>query len=232
MIQMTEIQKSFANKLVLDGVSFQVQPQEIFGLLGPSGSGKTTIINILTDQLKHDSGSKSIEATAFETGLMLDQDGLYERLTVFDNLDIFANIYNISSDKITEALEEVGLEEVQKTEVSKLSKGMRQRLAMARAILHKPLILFLDEPTSGLDPVTANQVHKLILKMREQGTTIFLTTHNMDEAVKLCDRIGLLYQGKIVETGNPYEICQRHNAMKTVPDLEKVFFKMTGANLA
>ena len=156
MIQMTEIQKSFANKLVLDGVSFQVQPQEIFGLLGPSGSGKTTIINILTDQLKHDSGSKSIEATAFETGLMLDQDGLYERLTVFDNLDIFTNIYNISRDKITEALEEVGLEEVQKTEVSKLSKGMRQRLAMARAILHKPLILFLDEPTSGLDPVTAN----------------------------------------------------------------------------
>ena len=231
MITMTDVQKTFGTKLVLDGVSFTVEPQEIFGLLGPSGSGKTTIINILTDQIRHEAGSKIVEAKPFETGLMLDQDGLYERLSAYDNLELFAQIYGISKEKINEALENVGLGENAKTEVSKLSKGMRQRLALARATLHSPILMFLDEPTSGLNPVTANSVHQLILGLRERGTTVFLTTHNMDEAVKLCDRIGLLYEGKIVEMGAPLEICQRHNAMKTVPDLEKVFFKMTGGNL-
>ena len=231
MIKMTQIEKSFGEKRVLTDVTFSVYPKEIFGLLGPSGSGKTTIINILTNQLKYEAGEKIVNATAFETGLMLDQDGLYERLSCFENLELFASIYGISKKKILEALENVGLAEATKKEVAQLSKGMRQRLALARAILHTPKVLFLDEPTSGLDPVTAKKVHQLIEGLRDQGTTIFLTTHNMDEAVKLCDRIGLLHDGHIVEMGNPLEICERHNAMKTVPDLEKVFFKMTGANL-
>jgi ABC-2 type transport system ATP-binding protein len=228
---MTNIEKSFGPKKVLSDVTFAVYPKEIFGLLGPSGSGKTTIINLLTNQLKHEAGEKTVNASAFETGLMLDQDGLYERLSVTDNLELFASIYGISHESIMESLENVGLSDSSKKAVSELSKGMRQRLALARAILHTPKVLFLDEPTSGLDPVTAAQVHRLIEGLRDGGTTIFLTTHNMDEAVKLCDRIGLLHEGKIVEMGEPLEICERHNAMKTVPDLEKVFFKMTGANL-
>jgi ABC-2 type transport system ATP-binding protein len=108
---------------------------------------------------------------------------------------------------------------------------MRQRLALARAILHEPKILFLDEPTGGLDPRAARGIHKLLLHLRENGATIFLTTHNMEEAVKLCDKVALLHKGKIVEQGEPTEICKRHNAVKTVSDLEAVFIKMTGVEL-
>ena len=228
MIQMNNIVKRFGDQTVLSDVTFEAHEREIFGLLGPSGAGKTTIINILTNQFAADGGSHSIGATAFETGLMLDEDGLYIRLSCMDNLNVFADIYGIPHKKSAEALKNVGLESAAKKAVNKLSKGMRQRLALARAILHEPKILFLDEPTSGLDPTTASGIHKLILNLRDNGSTVFLTTHNMDEAVKLCDHIALLHKGKIVEQGSPAEICERHNAVKTVPDLEKVFIKMTG----
>jgi len=229
---MNKIVKRFGAQTVLSDVSFETSNQEIFGLLGPSGAGKTTIINILTNQLSPDSGSHSIGVTSYETGLMLDEDGLYSRLNCMENLNVFADIYGISRKKSKEALEKVGLADSAKKAVSQLSKGMRQRLALARAILHEPKVLFLDEPTSGLDPNTAQGIHKLIQGLREQGSTIFLTTHNMEEAVKLCDRVVLLHKGKIVEQGVPREICERHDAVKTVPDLEKVFIKMTGATLS
>ena len=232
MISMNKIVKRFGAQTVLSDVSFETSNQEIFGLLGPSGAGKTTIINILTNQLSPDSGSHSIGVTSYETGLMLDEDGLYSRLNCMENLNVFADIYGISRKKSKEALEKVGLADSAKKAVSQLSKGMRQRLALARAILHEPKVLFLDEPTSGLDPNTAQGIHKLIQGLREQGSTIFLTTHNMEEAVKLCDRVVLLHKGKIVEQGVPREICERHDAVKTVPDLEKVFIKMTGATLS
>ncbi len=149
MIQMNNTVKRFGQQTVLSDITFQVKEQEIFGLLGPSGAGKTTIINILTNQLKADGGSHSINAAAFETGLVLDEDGLYVRLSCIENLNIFADIYAISRKKSMEALERVGLAEAGKKPVNKLSRGMRQRLALARAILHSPKILFLDEPTSG-----------------------------------------------------------------------------------
>ncbi len=228
MIEMKDIAKSFAGKPVLSGVSCQVREGEIFGLLGPSGAGKTTIINILTHQLDADSGYFSIGAAPLETGLMLDEDGLFTRLNCLENLNVFAGIYGISRKKSMQALESVGLEDAAKKPVHTLSKGMRQRLALARAILHEPKILFLDEPTSGLDPRTARQIHNLIRNLRDDGATIFLTTHNMEEATNLCDRVALLHKGKIVEQGAPAEICQRHNAIKTVPDLESVFIKLTG----
>ncbi|MDR0373558.1 MAG: ABC transporter ATP-binding protein [Nitrososphaerota archaeon] len=231
MIKMNNIVKSFGGQPVLSDVTFETREKEIFGLLGPSGAGKTTIINILTNQLDADGGSHSIGATPFETGLMLDEDGLYPRLNCLENLNVFAGIYGIPRNKSMEALKRVHLEDASRKAVNTLSKGMRQRLALARAILHEPTVLFLDEPTSGLDPVTARGIHKLIQTLRENGATIFLTTHNMDEAVKLCDRIALLHRGKIVEQGAPAEICQRHNAVKTVPDLEAVFIKLTGVEL-
>lgn len=231
MIQVKNVEKSFGSQKVLSCVNFEVENGEIFGLLGPSGAGKTTLINILTKQLEPDGGTAHVGATSFETGLMLDEDGLYPRLNCLENLHLFVRIYGIPTEKSMEALQSVGLEYAAKKAVSALSKGMRQRLALARAILHSPKILFLDEPTSGLDPSTALGIHELIRGLREDGATIFLTTHNMDEAVKLCDRVVLMHKGKIVEHGKPLEICERHNSMRTVPDLGSVFINMTGVGL-
>ena len=231
MIKANNIVKHFGQQTVLADVSFEARDREIFGLLGPSGAGKTTIINILTGQLDADGGSFSIGATLFETGLMLDADGLYVRLSCLDNLNIFTEIYGIPRKKTREALKNVGLEDAAKKSVATLSKGMRQRLALARAILHEPKVLFLDEPTSGLDPATARGIHKLIQGLCDNGATVFLTTHNMDEAVKLCSQVTLLHQGKIVEHGDPAEVCRRHNSYRTMPDLEAVFIKLTGVEL-
>jgi len=231
MIKMNNIVKRFGTQTVLSDVNFEAKEKEIFGLLGPSGAGKTTIINILTNQLDADSGNYETGASLLETGLMLDTDGLYGRLNCIENLNIFADIYGIPRKKSLEALKNVGLEEAGKKAVNALSKGMRQRLALARAILHEPKVLFLDEPTSGLDPATARGIHKLIQGLCENGATVFLTTHNMEEAVKLCNHVALLHKGKIVEQGIPLEICERHNSVKTVPDLEAVFIKLTGVEL-
>lgn len=231
MIRMEGIVKRFGARTVLSDVSFRVAEGEIFGLLGPSGAGKTTIINILTNQLSEDGGEHGIGATPFETGLMLEEDGLYVRMNCLENLNVFADIYGIPHAKSMDALRGVGLEGDAKKPVSALSKGMKQRLSLARAVLHEPKVLFLDEPTSGLDPGTARGIHRLITGLRDRGSTVFLTTHNMDEAVKLCDRVALLHRGVIVEQGVPSEVCARYGAVKTVPDLEAVFIKLTGVEL-
>lgn len=228
MIEMNNVIKSYGDHQVLKGVTFRVEKQEVFGLLGPSGAGKTTIINILNKLIKADGGTCKVDVNSDKIGLMLDQDGLFTRLSCLDNLSIFADIYGIPRRKAMEALKQVGLEDAAKKAVGFLSKGMRQRVALAKAILHQPAVLFLDEPTSGLDPASARNIFRLLNTIKEQGATIFLTTHNMEEAVKICDRVAILYEGKIVEEGSPLEVCKKHNAIKTVPDLEAVFIKMTG----
>ena len=231
MIKMTNIEKTFGKQTVLSDVNFNVKEGEIFGLLGPSGAGKTTIINILTNQCKEDGGVKEVNALPHEIGIMLDIGGLYPHLNCLQNLNLYAEIYGLPKTLVTEVLETVGLADSAKKSVSKLSRGMTQRLALARAILCKPKLLFLDEPTSALDPGTSKGVCKLLEELRQKGATIFLTTHNMDEALKLCDRIALLHDGKIIEQGNPTEICERYNAVRTVPDLESVFLHLTGVEL-
>ena len=227
MIKMQHLAKSYGSKKVLYDVNFEVNSGEIFGLLGPSGSGKTTIINILTKQIAHDSGTFIVSADAFEMGLMLEEDGLYKRLTCAENLNMFATIYGMPKSKVDEVLKAVGLTDQKKQPVMKLSKGQRQRLAIARAIINKPKVLFLDEPTANLDPVTAKEIHQLIIDLKNTGTTVFLTTHNMEEAVDLCTKIALLNKGIIVEYGDPYEVCERHDSFKTVADLAAVFIKLT-----
>lgn len=231
MIKLENVEKRFGQQQVLTDVSFKVDEGEIFGLLGPSGAGKTTIINILTNQLKVDGGTKEVMAHPREMGIMLDIGGLYTHLNCLENLNLYAQIYDLPKNKPMEVLETVGLADSAKKTVSSLSRGMTQRLALARAILYEPKLLFLDEPTSALDPGTSKGVCKLLQKLRDEGATIFLTTHNMDEALKLCNRIALLHGGKIIEQGEPNEICERYNSVRTVPDLESVFLQLTGVEL-
>ena len=231
MIKMTNVQKTFDKQQVLTDVNLDIKEGEIFALLGPSGAGKTTIINILTGQYKVDGGTAEVNAPPHEIGIMLDIGGLYPHLTCMQNLSLYAEIYGLPKSVCVEVLGTVGLADSAKKIVANLSRGMTQRLALARAILCKPKLLFLDEPTSALDPGTSKGVCKLLEELRQQGTTIFLTTHNMDEALKLCDRIALLHDGKIIEQGNPVEICDRYSAVRTVPDLESVFLQLTGVEL-
>ncbi|MCL2204149.1 MAG: ABC transporter ATP-binding protein [Defluviitaleaceae bacterium] len=231
MITMRNVSKSYGDKPVLTDVNFQVGRGEIFGLLGPSGAGKTTIINILTKQLEPDSGEITVDATPREVGLMLDSGGLYPHLNCMENLDLYARIYDLPKSKPLEVLKNVGLGEDTKKAASALSRGMSQRLSLARAILYSPKLLFLDEPTSALDPGTARGICKLLRRLCDEGATIFLTTHNMDEALKLCDRVALLHEGKIVEQGAPVALCGQYNALRTVPDLEAVFLQLTGVEL-
>jgi len=230
-ISMKNVKKSFGKNDVLKDVSFDTHDGEIFGLLGSSGSGKTTIINILTKQLTVDSGECHVGAESREIGLQLEHDGLFDRLSCLGNLIVFEDIYGIPRTKTLEALQQVGLIDAKKTAVKKLSKGMRQRLVLARAVLHMPKVLFLDEPTAALDPMTARGIHKLIRDLRDGGSTIFLTTHNMEEATHLCDRVVILHKGIIIEEGVPKDICEKYNAMKTVMDLESVFVELTGGGL-
>jgi len=230
-ISMKNVEKAFGENKVLLNISFETYIGEIFGLLGPSGSGKTTIINILTKQLNADKGEYYVDASGDEIGLLLEHDGLFDRLSCLDNLIVFEDIYGIARKKTLDALEKVGLADAKKTPVKKLSKGMRQRLVLARAVLHTPKILFLDEPTAALDPSTARGIHKLIFELRDGGSTVFLTTHNMEEATLLCDRVVMLHKGVIIEEGAPKDICEKYNSIKTVMDLESVFVMLTGGGL-
>lgn len=221
VIQIKDVCKAFDQLQVLNNISLSVEEGEIFGLLGPSGAGKTTLIKMLIGLLSATSGNiailgkeldKKIDESFPSFGMVLDNDGLYDRLNCYDNLELYARIYSISNRKkvINDLLEKVGLIESSKKSVSNLSKGMRQRLSFARAILHSPKIVFLDEPTSGLDPATTLQIHSMMKTLKESGTTIFLTTHNMNEAQKMCDHLALLNEGNIVEEGTPEDICLHH----------------------
>lgn len=213
----------FGDKKVLEDVNIQIEAGEIFGLLGPSGAGKTTLINILTGQLKNSDGKCEINGIEcnqlsgeqyMQMGIMMDDFGLYDRMSCFDNLKFYQMLDGRGTADIDDILNKVGLLQAKKTQAMNLSKGMKNRLAFARAILRKPKILFLDEPTSGLDPNTAEEIHNMIFEEKKRGTTIFLTTHNMHEAEKLCDNIALLNEGNIVEYGNPVEICRKYNHQK------------------
>lgn len=220
VIEVKNLVKKFGNKKVINEINFKVSEGEIFGFLGPSGAGKTTLIKMLIGEYSITSG----EARVFDVvpnklsysimnkiSAVMDNFGLYERLTVFENMEVFANIYNTDKKEIDKILKKVELYDSKRTITSKLSKGMTQRLILARALINKPKLLFLDEPTSGLDPATSLKIHNLLFELKKSGTTIFLTTHNMEEATKMCDEVALLHLGKIVEFGTPKDICMRHN---------------------
>lgn len=219
IIEVTRLAKMFANQPALKDVSFNVKKGETFGFLGPSGSGKTTTIKILTAQLAQTDGeallfgvpaSKLKEANFRKRiGVLTDNSGLYERLTVYENLKLYCDLYDVPYTRIDEVLEIVNLKEAKKKVVSKLSKGMLQRVTLARAFLHNPDLLFLDEPTSALDPVNTKHIYKGLENMKAQGTTIFLTTHDMNEAEELCDRVAFLNNGAIQLLDSPKALRQK-----------------------
>lgn len=229
IISMKNVTKDFKGKKAIKNLNFDIEEGEIFGFLGPSGAGKTTTIKLLTSQLIPTSGEikvfgKDAYANKNEIvkkiGILSDNSGIYDRLSVIDNLMLFANINGVSKKTVLEALEKLGMSEAVKKEAKKLSKGMKQRLMIARAVIHKPRLLFLDEPTSSLDPGTTLEIHKFLRKLNEDGTTIFLTTHNMVEADKLCDRVAFINSGEIVDIGNPEEL-----KLKYINDNIKVVLK-------
>ena len=220
MIELKHVTKKFNGKVALSDISFSVSEGEIFGFLGPSGAGKTTTINILTGQLVQDSGqafilgkdAKDISADdLLNIGFMSDTVGFYEKMSLYKNLEFFAKFHNVSTEVLDHLLRELDLYQDKDKKAENLSTGMKQRLFLIRAILHTPKILFLDEPTSGLDPTLSQKVHRILFSLKEKGVTIFLTTHDMNEATKICDNIALLYQGNIIEYGAPQSIIDKYS---------------------
>lgn len=210
----------FAQKQVLNNITFTIQEGESFGLLGPSGAGKTTLMKLLIGQLGQDDGYAGLlgkstkELGALEhrqIGIMMDNFGLYDRLSIYDNLSFYADIYRVPRNRIAGMLKSIGLYEDRSTAVFKLSKGMKSRLSLARALMNDVKILFLDEPTSGLDPATTREIHTILAEQKKKGTAIFLTTHNMYEAENLCDHVALLSEGSMIEYGKPTDICRKYN---------------------
>ena len=225
IISISNLSKSFHHKVALEQVTLAISEGEVFGFLGPSGAGKTTTINILTGQMKPDNGTAMIFGKNCQQilpddlrqiGIMSDSVGFYEKMTVMDNLTFFAKFHGVEQAEVEQLLKKLDLYDARKSKAEKLSTGMKQRLLLIRAILHRPKILFLDEPTSGLDPSLSRKVHEMLMGLKEEGTTIFLSTHDMEEATKLCDRIALLHKGKLVEYGRPQEIIQKHSQEEMV----------------
>lgn len=202
MITTERLSKKFTTTLAVDQLSLQVQQGEVFGFLGPNGAGKTTTVRMLTALIKPTNGKAEVngfqlgkqnQAIRQSVGILTETPGLYENLSAEYNLQIYANLYDVPDPKaqVEKYLRLMGLWERRYDEAGTFSKGMKQKLAIARALLHEPQILFLDEPTAALDPEAALMVRESIQELRKEGRTIFLTTHNLDEAERLCDRIGV-----------------------------------------
>jgi len=196
--------KRFGDRMAFQDVSFTVAPGEVFGFLGPNGAGKTTTVRTLGTLIAPTSGTATVAGIPLTAvngteirqriSIMPENPGLYLRLTVIENLRFFAELYGQRNPapRIAQALEAVNLTNRGRDLCGSLSKGLRQRVGLARALLNDPAVMFLDEPTSGLDPVAAREVHDLINGLRERGVTVFLTTHRLDEAERLCDRVAIL----------------------------------------
>jgi ABC-2 type transport system ATP-binding protein len=218
-IEVSHLTKVFGGRTAVSDVSFTVTAGEVFGFLGPNGAGKTTTVRILGTLISPTSGSAVVAGipvrpdTAAEIrqriAVMPESPGLYLRLSVIENLEYFARLYGLPGRdaRIEQALSAVGLTERAHDLTGSLSKGLRQRTALARVLLGEPEVMFLDEPTSGLDPAAAREVHNLITALRDRGVTVFLTTHRLDEAERLCDRVAIM-NTRLRTIGRPAELRQ------------------------
>jgi ABC-2 type transport system ATP-binding protein len=236
MIDIENLTKNFGDLTAVDALSFDVNEGEVFGFLGPNGAGKTTTVRMLCCLISKTSGTARISGYEIGDkedslkirkiiGLTPDNVGLSEKMSAYDNLDFYGKIYDLPNDQRKESikrfLEMLGLWEKRNVLVGTFSKGMKQKLAIARALIHDPQVLFLDEPTSNLDPEAAKTVRDFILELKEQKKTIFLNTHNLDEAQRICDRIAIL-NTKLLTIGTPNDLEQAIQGSKTVIELEQI----------
>ena len=238
-IEVQNLRRDYNGLRALDGISFCVERGEIFGFLGPNGAGKTTTIKILTGQLRPTAGKAWVNGFDVveerqqlkpQIGVVFETQNIYERLSGRDNLAFFARLYGVNSGRVDEVLVQVGLENRAKERMKKYSNGMKQRLLIARALLHKPKVLFLDEPTRGLDPKVAREIRAFVAGLARQGVTVFLTTHYMEEADQLCDRVAILDRGRIVVLDTP-ERLKAEFRLGDRTTLEDVFIHLTGREL-
>jgi len=224
VISINQLTRRFKETTAVNQLSLEVRTGEIFGFLGHNGAGKTTTVRLLNGVIEPTSGSMrvlgldpQVDGTALRarTGVLTETPSMDERLTAWDNLSIYADLYGVPRaevrQRIHELLSEFDLADRAKERVGGYSKGMKQRLALARALLHKPELIFLDEPTSGLDPIAAHHVNDLIVRMaRRENRTVFLATHNLVEAQRICNRVAVLEHGQLVALGTPAELARQY----------------------
>jgi ABC-2 type transport system ATP-binding protein len=212
------LRKSYGQVKAVDGVSFEVQPGEFYGILGPNGAGKTTALEMIEGLRQPDSGEVTVlglpawprnQALLPRIGVQLQASSFFERLTAREQLQTFASLYGVSAGRADAMLGVVGLEEQAGTRTEKLSGGQAQRLSIACALVHGPEVLFLDEPTGALDPQARRNLWDLLRQISAEGRTVVLTTHHMDEAETLCDRVAIMDHGKILEEGPPAALVRR-----------------------
>lgn len=222
-----DLSKSFGEKLALKNISFRIFAEEIFGYIGPNGAGKTTTIRLLTGLLRPTEGKVTVfgedpyvsDASRAKIGVVLDAPGLWENLTVYQNMKYFSAFYRKDAEKaIQECLKMVDLDGKTNEKVNTLSKGMRQRLATARALVHDPDLLIFDEPSANLDPDGQREIKELVLTLSRSGRTIFLSSHNLPEVQQLCKRVAIINKGKLLGVLGSSELHNR--------DLEKTYFEM------
>ena len=246
IIEVKNLVKKYGDLTAVNDISFDVYEGEIFGLLGPNGAGKTTTLEIMETLRELTSGEVLVDGLSVIKnknevkkiiGVQLQQSGFYLNLTLTELIKLFAGLYNTDTDPMA-ILEMVGLKEKAKAIYKTLSGGQKQRFAVATTIINKPKIVFLDEPTTGLDPQARRNLWDLIQNIRNTGSTVMLTTHYMDEAEKLCDRVGIIDTGKVIELDTPHNLIDnliakgftREEKLKHA-SLEDVFINLTGKDI-
>jgi ABC-2 type transport system ATP-binding protein len=239
-ITIANLVKKFEDVTAVDGISLQVSKGELFGLLGPNGAGKTTTINILCGLTKPTSGS--VEVGGFDVqketakvkeliGVCPQETAIYPYLTGAENVDLFGNLHDMNRGTLKTRrdmlLEKMGLTQDAKRKAEKYSGGMKRRLSLILALIHDPQIAFLDEPTVAMDPQSRHAVWDFIKELEKKDKTIILTTHYMEEAEELCDRVGIIDHGKLIALGTPGDLISKSK----VKNLEEVFIQLTGRNM-
>ncbi len=238
-IEVVDLSKNYNGLRAVERISFSVENGEIFGFLGPNGAGKTTTIRMLTGQLLPTSGMAKVAGFDIvhqrqqlkpRIGVVFDTQNLYERMSARENLVFYARLYRIKRSRVDEVLEQVGLSKRAGDKLQKYSNGMKQRVLIARALLHKPEVLFLDEPTRGLDAHIARDIRGIIAGLAKDGMTVFLTTHYMEEADQLSQRVAFLDQGRIVALDTPTSLKAEYGKDENAT-LEDIFIQLTGSDL-